>query len=154
MDEQIKLEEALSKFTREYLKIFNRLENNISYSIRYMSKIEKHALTIDYIQSLSFSKKIKNLKEIIAKKNLTEEFSQWFEKLECCRVLRNHIVHGSWVVRWHIDKPIRFDARKIKEGDSNSVSGEYTGKDLSDKLNELECVENDFSFLRKKYEKF
>lgn len=153
MDEQIKLEEALSKFTREYIKIFNRLENNISYSIRYMFEIDKPTLTIGNIQSLSFCKKIKNLKEIIAAKNLTEEFSDWLEKLECYRVLRNNLVHGSWEVLWHLDKPIRVDARKIKGSDSDPVTGEYTAKDLSNKLNELECAENGFSTLRKKYEK-
>ena len=136
MDEQIKLEEALSKFTREYIKIFNRLENNISYSIRYMCKIDKPTLTIDKIQSLSFCKKVKILKKIIVEKNLTEEFSDWLVKLECCRVLRNNIVHGRWEVLWHLDKPIRFDARKIKGSDSDPVAGEYTDKDLSNKLND------------------
>ena len=146
------IEEFLSKFTREYIRLFNMLERNISYSLRYMSEGETNSYSIEKIQALSFCKKTKKLKDIIAEKRLNSEFSGWFETLEGCRILRNNLVHGNWEVVWFIDKSIRFDASELTGNQSKSISGDFTAKELSQELNKLEQIGKDFSKLRQKYE--
>lgn len=147
------IEAFLSKFTREYIRLFNMLERNISYSLRYMSESDSSSNSIEEIQALSFCKKIKQLKEIIAKKKLNSTFSAWFQTLEKCRILRNNLVHGNWEVAWFLDKPIRFDACEVAGKLSKSIRGDFTTKDLSVELKSLEQIGEEFSQLRKKYEK-
>lgn len=148
-----KIEEFLSNFTRDYIRVFNMLERNISYSLSYMVKKEQNTSPIQKVQALSFCKKIKGLNKIITKKNLYPEFADLLENIEECRTLRNNLVHGHWEVAWWLDKPIRFDACEVAGNNSKSISGDFTTKELSEKLYKLEQVGNDFSELRKQYEK-
>ena len=106
-------EAFLSNFTREYIRIFNMLERNISYSLGYMGKEGQSPSPIEKVQALTFCKKIKRLKDIIAENKLYSEFSVWLETLEECRSLRNNLVHGNWEIAWWLDKPIRFDACEV-----------------------------------------
>jgi hypothetical protein len=147
------IEKFLSKFTKEYIHLFNMLERNISYSLRYMSEIKSSPKSIEEIQAMSFCKKIKNIKEIIAEKQLNSTFNGWLETLESCRFFRNNLVHGNWEVVWFLEKPIRFDAFEIAGKISKPIRGDFTTKDLSNELEKLEQIGDEFSKLRKEYEK-
>jgi hypothetical protein len=147
------IEGILSKFTKKYIRLFNMLERNISYSLRFMGGTSLSSISIEEIQALSFCKKIKRLKEIIAEKKLTSTFSDWFENLESCRTLRNNLVHGHWEVAWYLDKPIRFDACEVTGKISKPIHGDFTTEDLSIELIKLEQIGDEFSKLRKEYEK-
>ena len=152
MTKSEEIEEFLSKFTREYIRLFNMLERNISYSLRYMREGEPNSHSIEKIQALSFCKKIKKIKDIIAEKSLSSEFSDWLQTIEGCRTLRNNLVHGNWEVAWFLDKPIRFDACEVTGNQSKTINGNFTTTELSEELNKLEKIGQDFSKLRKKYE--
>ena len=147
------IEDILSKFTREYIRLFNMLERNISYSLRFMCGTRSSYNSIEKIQALSFCKKIKRLKEIIAAKKLNATFSAWFESLESYRTLRNNLVHGNWEVASFLDKPIRFDACEVTGKVSKPINGDFTPEDLSIELKKLEKIGDEFSELRKEYEK-
>ena len=147
------IEDTLSKFTREYIRLFNMLERNISYSLRFMCETKSSSNSIDEIKALSFCKKIKRLKEIISEKKLNSVFYAWFENLESCRMLRNNLVHGNWEVAWFLDKPIRFDACEVAGKVSKPIHGDFTPEDLSIELKKLEQIGDEFSKLRKEYEK-
>ena len=153
MNASEEIEEFLSKFTRDYIHLFNMLERNISYSLRNMRKSEPSSNTIEEIQALSFCKKTNQLKKYFTKTKLKYTFSSWFETLESCRILRNNLVHGNWEVAWFLDKPIRFDACEVTGKLAKPIRGEYTTKDLSVELKKIEQVSEDFSKLRKEYEK-
>ncbi len=150
---QEELETYLSEFIREYINYFNRLERNIAYSLWHSDTVNSDLSSIEKIYALSFCKKIKNIKKIITEKGIDSEFATWLNAVEDCRSLRNQIVHGNWEVLWFLDNQIRMDACQIENESGKRVSREYTIETLSKELIKLKKAAEEFSTLRKMYQK-
>ena len=152
MISQEELDQIFSKAVRDYIFHFNMLERNMGYSLNYISRLFDEYKNHKILSELPFCDKIKTIKKIVSDKSLTDQFESWFVAVDHCRKLRNFIVHGRCEVRWHIDKPIRFDSTNMNVTDKSEAMGSFTVDEFLQELQFLKNVAENFNNLRKTYE--
>jgi hypothetical protein len=138
------LERCFAKGVRDYIFRFNMLERNIAYSLSFVKAQCGEMVAIKDLLALPFNEKISRLKEVVHQRSLGDAFSDWFDSVDHCRIMRNRIVHGHWELSPFQQEPIRFDASIMGKGN-------FTVKKFMNEIGRLEEVVDYFSHLQKKH---
>jgi len=87
---------------------FNLLEHNMAYCLWWARKRSGKEIELTSFMSKSYDQKFKKVKSLINSMQRENEYSEFLEMAENCRLLRNKLVHGVWEFIHHLEKPIRF----------------------------------------------
>jgi hypothetical protein len=148
MNTEEQIEPQFATAIADYIRRFNMLENNIGYSVRWMKRSDGNGGGA--IES-TFHGKLSQFKELISQRSLEPFFAEWFTTVDCCRALRNNIVHGHWEVLPHLDKPIRFDTQRPGQSEAQREQGDFTLQEFLKQLSGIVEASDTFSKLRQSH---
>ncbi len=140
-----------------YVKIFNMMELNIGFCIRFLVNRADPSAAHPFLDRLTINGKLDVLKELVDHKGLQEkegfkkDFDDWFKLVSKTRAARNRYIHGGWDIAPDVERGIRFTPMTWVDDMGGSKTERMTLVEFKELMKEMDFVFEQFSRLRKKY---
>jgi hypothetical protein len=143
---KVPLELAFLRAFKDAIMSFNRLDRNLGYFIRYMEEREGRNRDLLKILSHSFDTKLKRVRTLIERSDLSQRYQGFLEMAESCRQLRNRLVHGDWRLIEHRREAVRYSVPAPL-----AENGELSLEQFQEQVALLDRANSVFLSLQKQY---
>jgi hypothetical protein len=143
---KVSLELAFLRAFKDAIMSFNRLDRNLAYFIRYLEERDGRNRDLLKILSHSFDTKLKRVRTLIERSDLSQRYQGFLEMAEGGRQLRNRLVHGDWRLMEHLRKAVLYSVPAPL-----AEIGQLTIEEFQEQVVFLDRANSLFLLLQRKY---